>query len=191
MVVLEPCKREGDEYKCKTGLWSYTYCSVTRSDPIHLDYYGNVCTSDCDLHGEKYYWCNSLKPSGKSTWGYCSPTEGIDYQGKKCKADEIYSIGYTYCNREEGKWGYIGAIERENCPAQRVKRQNNNVCGSFNLIGGGVCDLVLEPDQGRVAGPGNRDMRRHNQDIVSTFNPGNNGIERRNAGYQHNKTFLP
>ena len=78
-------------------------------------------------------------------------------------------------------YGCIGAIERDNLPTRRVKRQQNNVFRTYNTPGGGFCDLVLDIG-GRVAGPGSSKERKDTEAIIKHYNPGEGGIRERQIG---------
>uniref|UniRef100_A0A8C4RHZ8 Uncharacterized protein n=1 Tax=Erpetoichthys calabaricus TaxID=27687 RepID=A0A8C4RHZ8_ERPCA len=75
---------------------------LTKSHYTHL---GTPC-----ITYSTYYWCKTRK-----RWDYCSPKQGLDIYGNKCKPDHPCgyhdgSTGYTWCNLEKGGWGKCGKV---------------------------------------------------------------------------------
>ena len=84
-------------WNSNSGKISYNFCFVNEegdwgycSPDGHTTSYFNTCREDsqCEKHGEKYYWCKTVDGS----WDYCSPspflrtgTRHYDSDGFVCK----------------------------------------------------------------------------------------------------------
>ncbi|MGH0177427.1 UNVERIFIED_CONTAM: hypothetical protein FKN15_075130 [Acipenser sinensis] len=74
-----------------------------------LTYHGTDCLDDCQLNDGKYT-CQSFTDGQKMSM-YCSPQNGQDYFGRKCKEDhrcDKHGEQYYWCYIDAFKWGYCG-----------------------------------------------------------------------------------
>ena len=156
--------QEGQDYRGKqcrpghpcdkhdwTSFWCYVdsnnnwgYCG-TYGESKHLTHKGYYCSTECEKHGEDYFWCESY-----NGWGYCSPAESSDSHGRACLANHDcvkHGSSYTWCKRNaNGDWDHCGQI-LEDCTHtnQQSKRMTQPNQGEQQVIdlGGGeqLCEV--------------------------------------------------
>ncbi|XP_039608755.1 uncharacterized protein LOC120528661 [Polypterus senegalus] len=81
----------------------------------HYTSLGSHCVSACKL-SNTHYVCTGVQQDGHYASMYCSPQEGVDYQGRKCRQDKPcnkYDKDYYWCYVEGqwNEWGYCGEVK--------------------------------------------------------------------------------
>ncbi|XP_039607903.1 uncharacterized protein LOC120527975 [Polypterus senegalus] len=125
-----PCNQYGyGYYWCYVvgSLTGWGYCGLVKTYLEHLTAtYHIPCKDQCDQReSTSYYWCETWKG-----WDYCSPEQGLDMYGRRCKSDHPCdyhgdSTKYTWCYLENGSWEKCGKV---------YERDLLYISSSYNLI---------------------------------------------------------
>ncbi|XP_030076405.1 uncharacterized protein LOC115481433 [Microcaecilia unicolor] len=80
-----------------------------------ISYLGENCIDKCMISGSQFK-CE-IKSDDQFNYHYCSPQQGVDYQGRACKVDhpcDKHGLNYFWCYVKDGSplnsWGYCGFI---------------------------------------------------------------------------------
>ena len=180
---VKPCKLIQNIYQCDIGGWALFpqlfpnlgYCSVTTSNPIQLDHAGNICTSACEKKLIPiFYTCNSMKPNGEKSLGFCSPSNNVDFQGKQCKSYAAYN-GYSICSLQDGGMGYVGMIEDSGCPSREINTASNG-CYRYGTTDGRRFQVQMT-DNGDINSPDSTEIRYKTRWTVGQYNMKNDYIQ--------------
>ena len=175
-----PCR---DDHSCsKHGANDYSWCYVdsannwgycgTQSENLKLiASNGYYCTNECqqsDFSNGKYYWCNTTMEG----WDYCSPEEGLDYSGQKCRPDhscDKHGQDYYWCYIDgEDNWGYCGIegeskhlTERGYYCATECEMNGEDYYWCRHYDGWGYCSLTENSDSHGRACRADSDCAKH------------------------------